>query len=110
MKPRVIIESPYAGDVERNTAYARACVRDSLMRGENPIAFHLLHTQPGILDDQTPAERELGISTSLEWYASGAIDICAVYEDVRISTGMRRGIAAAIAAGVPVRYRRVGMW
>jgi hypothetical protein len=38
----VILESPYAGDVEANVAYARAAVRDSLMRGEAPIASHLL--------------------------------------------------------------------
>ena len=30
----VILESPYAGDIERNVAYARACLRDSLLRGE----------------------------------------------------------------------------
>ena len=30
----VILESPYAGDVPANVAYARACLRDSLMRGE----------------------------------------------------------------------------
>jgi len=33
---RVIVESPYAGDVARNVEYARACVRDSLQRGEAP--------------------------------------------------------------------------
>ena len=38
----VIVESPYAGDVEANEEYARQCVRDSLMRGEAPIASHLL--------------------------------------------------------------------
>ncbi len=32
----VIIESPYAGAVETNVAYARAAVRDSLLRGEAP--------------------------------------------------------------------------
>ena len=46
---RVIIESPYAGFVKRNEDYARECLRDSLMRGEAPIASHLLYTQPGVL-------------------------------------------------------------
>lgn len=54
----VIIESPFAGDVEKNTRYARACVRDSLLRGEAPIASHLLYTQGGILNDDVPAERQ----------------------------------------------------
>ena len=44
---QVIFESPYAGNVEENVAYARAAVRDSLLRGELPIASHLLYTQPG---------------------------------------------------------------
>ena len=47
----VILESPFAGDVKRNTAYARAALRDSLLRGEAPIASHLLYTQDGVLDD-----------------------------------------------------------
>src|SRR5690606_21487830 len=39
---RVIVESPYAGDVETHVAYARAALRDCLSRGEAPIASHLL--------------------------------------------------------------------
>lgn len=30
---RVILESPYAGPNEMNESYARACLRDSMMRG-----------------------------------------------------------------------------
>ena len=45
----VVIETPYSRDVEANTEYARACLLDSLRRGEAPIASHLLHTQ--VLDD-----------------------------------------------------------
>jgi hypothetical protein len=41
----VIIESPYAGNVELNVSYARRAVKDSLGRGESPIASHLLYTQ-----------------------------------------------------------------
>ena len=39
----VLLESPYAGYVERNLAYARACMRDCLLRGEAPFASHLLY-------------------------------------------------------------------
>jgi len=28
---RVIVESPYAGNIKRNLEYARACVKDSLL-------------------------------------------------------------------------------
>lgn len=45
----VLLESPYAGDTERNVDYGRRCLRDSIMRGEAPMASHLLYTQPGVL-------------------------------------------------------------
>jgi len=64
---RVIIESPYAGDVEENVKYARLCVKDSLRRGEAPIASHLLYTQDGILDDLIEEERMWGINAGLAW-------------------------------------------
>lgn len=61
----VILESPFAGDVKRNILYARMCVRDSLGRGEAPIASHLLYTQSGILNDNLPEERQWGIDAGL---------------------------------------------
>ncbi len=64
---RVVLESPYNGDVEANTTYARACVRDCLKRGEAPIASHLLFTQPGILKDEVPEERRLGMEAGFAW-------------------------------------------
>ena len=102
---RVILESPYAGDVEANVAYARAAVRDSLLRGEVPIASHLLYTQPGILNDDAPDERQLGIEAGLAWRF--AADATVVYQDLGISSGMRHGILAAMSAGIPVEYRSV---
>lgn len=104
----VIIESPLAGDVERNLAYARAAMRDSLGRGEAPFASHLLYAQPGILDDTRTVDRELGIWAGLLWAARG--DLTAVYEDLGISSGMRRGIADAVDRRRPVHYRRVIGW
>lgn len=102
----VILESPYAGDVARNIEYARRCVRDSLARGEAPIASHLLYTQPGILDDDDPAERQWGIDAGLAWRRVAEASV--VYTDLGVSRGMEYGIAAAIAAGIPVIYRRIG--
>lgn len=101
---RVIIESPYAGDVERHTAYARACLRDSLSRGEAPLASHLLYTQ--VLDDADPDERAQGIAAGLAWYVSA--DLCAIYADLGVSSGMGAGEDAARAAGVPVEVRCIG--
>ena len=102
----VIIESPYAGDIEGNVAYARDCVRDALARGEAPFASHLLYTQPGILRDEVPAERAHGIGAALAWYR--AADAAVVYIDRGVSRGMQQGIATAQAAGKPVEYRSLG--
>lgn len=63
----VIVESPYAGDVDANVTYARRALRDCLERGEAPIASHLLYTQPGVLDDTVPEQRALGIAAGLAW-------------------------------------------
>lgn len=99
----VIVETPYAGDIERNVAYARACLRDCLSRGEAPFASHLLYTQPGILDDTLPHERELGINAGLIW--GEAAEATVVYMDLGISSGMRYGIERAARAGRPIEYR-----
>lgn len=103
MKPLVIIESPFAGDVESNIAYARKCVADSVHRGEAPIASHLLFTQPGILNDDIPGERALGIEAGLAWYR--VADKCAVYADRGYSKGMTEGTKRAHSLGVPVTIR-----
>lgn len=99
----VIVESPFAGDVEANVEYARRAVKDSLSRGEAPIASHLLYTQPGILDDDIPAERDQGINAGLAWRSVAQASV--VYCDRGISRGMSYGIEAAEAAGIPVEFR-----
>jgi hypothetical protein len=99
----VILESPYAGDIKKNLAYARACVRDSLSRGEAPIASHLLYTQTGILRDEVPEERQWGIDAGLAW--SSKAEATVVYIGRGISRGMEYGIANAERAGRPIEYR-----
>ncbi|HXV30352.1 MAG TPA: hypothetical protein VD840_08480 [Sinorhizobium sp.] len=99
----VILESPFAGDVEANITYARACVRDCLLRGEAPIASHLLYTQPGILDDDVPAEREHGINAGLAW--GRVAEKTVVYTDRGISRGMEYGIKRAGDEGREVELR-----
>lgn len=112
----VIVESPYAGKPAgwiskvpvlrwlaalvlrwRNVRYARAAVRDSVLRGEAPIASHLLLTQPGILRDHIPEERQRGIEAGLHWgdlshFTSPArAPLSAFYVDLGISGGMTYG-------------------
>ena len=103
---RVVVESPYQGDIERNIIYARRCLHDCLIKGEAPIASHLLFTQKGVLDDQVPEERELGISAGLAWVA--VADTTVVYDDYGISSGMQTGIAEAERHSIPVEYRQIG--
>lgn len=104
---RVILESPYAGGtpeaIEENLKYARRAVRDSLLRGEAPLASHLLYTQPGILDDSVPAERTQGINAGHAWLANA--DLVVVYADNGISPGMQLAIDRAERLQVPVQLR-----
>lgn len=104
---RVIVETPYAGDVEANVAYARRCLHDCLLRGESPYASHLLYTQDGILDDTNTEERSLGINAGFAW--GEVADLVAVYTDRDISKGMELGIAAAQKRGTPIEYRTLNV-
>ena len=95
--PVVYIASPYAGDVKRNAEMARRYSRYAIDQGCIPITPHLW--LPGILSEA--AERELANSIDLrlldlvsELWVCGNV----------ISEGMKREIAHATEAGVPVRY------
>lgn len=103
---KVIIESPFAGDVEANIKYARAALRDCLGRNESPLASHLLYTQEGVLNDDVPDERDLGIWAGLAWVTSA--DAVVVYQDLGISKGMKQAIHHANIHKVPVEYRNLG--
>jgi len=100
----VILESPYAGNLQLHIRYARAAMRDSLLRGEAPMVSHLLYTQ--VLDDEDPTDRAMGIAAVLSWKADKTV----VYTDCGISRGMEHGIRAAQLAGRPIEYRTVEGW
>ncbi len=101
----VIIESPFAGDVEANIAYARRAVKDCLARGESPYASHLFFTQPGVLDDTKPEERKLGIEAGFAWGA--AAESVVFYIDRGWSAGMVAGIDRAVARGATIQIRKM---
>jgi hypothetical protein len=103
----IVIESPYAGDVERNVRYARACMRDALERGETPYASHLLFTQDGILDDLKPEERHRGIEAGFAWGEAAGAEV-ALYIDLGVSKGMRAGAARAGIRVARVHERTLG--
>ena len=102
----VILESPFAGDVLKNIEYARKCMRDCFMKGEIPFASHLLYPQEGILNDDNPEERKMGIDAGLSWgkFASKTV----VYTDLEITEGMKQGIKNAEDDGGEVEMRKLG--
>ena len=100
---RVVIESPLAGDFVRNRRYALLAMRDSLLRGEAPFASHLLYTQ--VFDNKNPTQKTQGIEAGLAW--GGVAELAAVYVDLGISEGMKRGEARHKANGLRIEYRTI---
>lgn len=100
---RVILESPFGENPALYIPYARACLHDSVHRGEAPLASHLLYTQPGVLRDEIATERELGMSAGFAWYV--AAEAIVVYRDYGISRGMQQGIDIGMRLGLPIEYR-----
>lgn len=105
-----IVESPYMGATQellaRNKAYARAAIRDSILKGEAPFASHLLYTQPGVLRDEVHEERELGMG--LGWHIMKHADRVVFYTDLGWSSGMLRGKVAANDARKQILERTLG--
>ena len=99
----VIVESPYAGDIEANVEYARRAMRHCLDLGEAPYASHLLYTQPHVLDDSIPTERDRGIQAGYEWLSKA--DFVAFYVDRGWSSGMLKALKVARMLSKPVGPR-----
>ena len=107
-----IIESPYAGDVNRNVEYAKKCMKDSFSRNEVPFASHLLY--PQALDDKKPEERKLGMEAGFE--IGEALDyqtnetIHAFYLDYGMSDGMIKALEKLFSECIEdynVEFRRI---
>ena len=103
----VIVETPFSGDVEKNLRYLRACMRDCVLRGESPYASHGLLTQPGVLNDEVPDERELGIALGFKWHE--VADYMVLYTDLGVTKGMQQGMANAVNNKLKVVRRQI-MW
>ena len=102
---RTVVESPCSPSngysLERNLAYARLCCLDVTRMGHWPYASHVFFCQ--FLDEMNPSEREIGIASGFEW--GKLADICAVYQDLGVSKGMRLGIEMAKNNGIRVEWR-----
>lgn len=116
----VVVESPFATntitlpggrqhEIEQteNVTYARACLHDCLVSyGEAPYASHLLYPQPGVLDDDVPHERDLGIKAGLE--VGRKADLRIFYLDRGFSSGMAWALRFALEIGQECEVRRLG--
>ena len=90
----VVLESPFSGAPPE---YVHACIRDSLLRGEAPIASHVLYTQA--LDDTVPEERAAGMSAGFAWRwlahapwstrTSGSRAVCRTGSTTHVPSGRR---------------------
>lgn len=89
--------------LDNNVAYARAAIKDCLMRGEAPYASHLLYTQPGVLDDTIQEDRDRGMFAGFAWRQAASKTV--VYTDLGVSRGMRAGIEDAKKRFAVVEYR-----
>lgn len=98
---RVVVESPFAGDRERNAAYLKAAMKDCTDRGEAPFASHMLYTQ--FLNDDVPEERRAGMESGFAW--GEVAEACVVYEDFGVSDGMAEGIQLAMKRGQRIERR-----
>ncbi|WP_304965242.1 DUF4406 domain-containing protein [uncultured Oscillibacter sp.] len=96
MNRLVYIASPLSGNVEQNLNFARQACRYAIAQGVTPFAPHLLYTQ--MLDDNDPAERQLGIDMGNQM-----LELCQelwLCGD-RISSGMEGERQLAERLGIP---------
>ncbi len=97
IKPLVYIASPLSGDVEQNLEFARKACRYAIEQDVAPFAPHLLYTQ--MLDDSSPAERQLGVEMGNQMLAlCDELWLCGD----RLSAGMADEKALAEQLGIPV--------
>jgi hypothetical protein len=105
---RVVVESPFASNVIENLKFARAIMRDCLLKGEAPFLSHALYTQEGVLSDQDPEERRIGIEASFAW--GHATNKVAVYKNLGISNDMKEAIARHTREGRVIESRYLQGW
>lgn len=101
--PVVIVESPFAGDIEGNRQYAIEACLDCFRRSEIPFASHLIY--PQMLDELEQSQRNLGIHAGYAfWKVASKI---VFYIDRGMSSGMQVAKERAIFMNIPYEERRL---
>lgn len=103
----IIVESPYAGDVEQNTLYAQRAMKYCLLHQEAPYASHLLYTQPNVLDDDKPNERDLGIHAGFAFKHLPNVHTT-FFTDYGMSSGMELALTYLKLNNLPFSFRKIG--
>ena len=103
---RVIVESPYKGQVPVNEIYGELCMHDCLVNhNEAPFASHLLYTRLWVLRDDVPEQRELGINAGFFW--RDVAEKTVFYMDRGLTKGMQLGILDCVEKKKPYELRSV---
>ena len=98
----IYVASPYAGDVRKNTEFAKQACRYVLEQGHAFFVPHLLY--PQLLYDESPWERQAGLDMGFAML-SRCDELWAFGE--RISAGMESEICEAKRLGIPVQYTEI---
>ena len=103
---RVVVESPYKGEVKINEIYGAFAMHDCLVNyNEAPYASHLLYTQKYVLRDHISGERRLGIDAGFAWREPAEKTV--FYIDLLMSEGMVEGLEDCKKKGVPYELRKL---
>ena len=94
----IYVASPYAGDIEKNTEFAKRACRHAMGEGHVFFAPHLLY--PQLLDDSNPQERQAGLDMGLVMLTT--CDELWCFGE-RISQGMMAEIEEAHKSNIPTR-------
>lgn len=100
-RPKVYVVSMYTGDIDVNTKNAVSFCRQVIAEGYMPVASHLLY--PQMLNDNNPAERELGMMFGL-----ALMRMCdEVWVFGSVSSGMAQEIEEAKKLNKKLVYKEV---
>lgn len=106
-RPFVYVCSRYSGDIQTNTAAALRYCQFAVKRGCIPIASHIFYAASGILDENDPDSRSLGLTFGLL-----LLDRCSevwIFSDGTLSEGMRAEYRRALRKEKRIRTFNLSM-
>lgn len=107
-KKAAVIITPFAAEDYSKAAavkrYGDRCIKDSVQRGESPVASHLFYYD--VLNVKNPIERDIGLLSQLTWIPK--CDIVVVYVDFGITPAMRVAINVAQLKSKKLEFRTIG--